>query len=433
MEQMPKLKQDKTDPAANMQEADFTVLMLGQRRAGKSSVLSSMINSMEKLCIDTGFRFCADDDTKIMMKKKQSQLQNIFYLFKGQDTFSTIEGSYKDVKFSVQTNADIEYRFFLQVDQNKKKKTKDFTIKFVDVRGESMTEDVSGGKEDGQPDGGKSINEKIAQSSVLMIAIDSPALMEGKLKDGVGEYHRSVNLPDDIYNHISAADAQMREELQKDQRILPRMVLFVPLKCEKYYYGNQMAQLNQRIRRGYRNLFTFFAAHEEDYAVAITPILTLGDVIFDHYKTRTIKTANGAQREVVIRYGEEGLPSMKAMPQFPMFRFRTGQPKFSPLYCEQPLLYLLAYVNCISNMVHSQKKGGKGGLKKYLFWGAVLFLFGGLGALGIKGIQSMLKAFDRDPALKASLEKVAAHIKTAGDGYEIVNDKIGLIKVGTEK
>lgn len=407
----------KSAAPAREHNADFTVLMLGQRRTGKSSVLSSMITSMEKICADTGFRFTADDDTKIHMRTKLSQLQNIFHVHRGETEFSTMEGYQYDTEYSVQTDADISYRFHLeQINSKKKKRT--FVIDFVDVRGESMTENFS-------PENGLSVNDRIMQSGVLIIAIDSPALMEGRLKDDVGEYHKGVNLPDDIYNHITAADAGMREQLKNGQQLMPRLVLFVPLKCEKYYYESRMSELNRRIRAGYKNLFTFFEANSE-YTVVIAPILTLGDVVFNHYKTRTVQLPGGAEREVAITFGSDGGASLRAVPRFPMFCFRNENAKFSPQYCEQPLLYVLAYINAVSQIL--EKKSKSGVIKRVLIWGAVIFFFGGLGALGAKGMQMLVQTLNNDPELKLALQKVTERLKISGDGYELVYDNLGLGK-----
>lgn len=403
--------------SAQERNADFTVLMLGQRRTGKSSVLSSMITSMEKICADTGFRFTADDDTKIHMRTKLSQLQNIFHVHRGEAEFSTMEGYQDDTEYSVQTDADITYRFLLeQIDSKKKNRT--FVIDFVDVRGESMTENFSS-------ENGPSVNDRIMQSSVLIIAIDSPALMEGRIKDGAGEYHKGVNLPDDIYNHITAADVEMRRQLKDGKSLMPRLVLFVPLKCEKYYYECRMGELNRRIQAGYKNLFTFFEANHE-YTVVITPILTLGDVVFDHYKKRTIQLPGGAEREIVITFGSDGEKSLRAVPRFPMFCFRDENAKFSPQYCEQPLLYVLAYINAVSQLLEKKSKGGV--VKKVLIWGTIIFFFGGLGAFGAKGMQMLMQALSSDPALKMALQKVTKQLKISGDGYELVYDNLGLGK-----
>ena len=432
---IPKGKISKTEEVSlDRREADFTVLMLGARRTGKSSMLSSMINSMDRLCAETGFRFAASEATKTLMNTKQSQLQNIFHAFLGQEEFCTQEGIYDDIVFSEATYDDIGYRFVLELaetgEKSAKKSKKNIIIDFVDSMGESLTENPADG-------GNRSIGDWISQSAVILIAIDAPALMEGRnSKNSFGTFHEAVNLPDLIYNHIANADSDMRSALQEGQQLSPKLILFVPLKCEKYYYDKtplmSINDLRECVREGYRNLFTFFKSRTE-YTVAITPILTLGDVVFDHYKTRTIKLANGMERQIPIMYGEDRedltAASMCDIPRYPMFHFRNEQPSFSPRYCEQPLLYLLAYICCVTELIAKKEKKKGTLLKKTAFWSTIFILGGAVGVLGVKGAQLLMKALTDDPAMNRALQKVTENIKfDQEDGYDLVYDNLGLRK-----
>lgn len=423
-------KESKTAAVSlDRKEADFTVLMLGARRTGKSSMLSSMINSMDKLCAETGFRFVASESTKILMNTKQSQLQNIFHAFRGQEEFCTQEGAFGDISFSEATDNDLPYRFVLELaDTGKKKSKNDIIIDFVDSMGESLTKTP-------ETENNKPIGEWIAQSAVILIAIDAPALMEGRSSvHDFGTFHEAVNLPDLVFNHIVTADSDMRKVLKEGEPLIPKLILFVPLKCEKYYYENSplmgISALKDCVKEGYKDLFIFFENHLE-YTVAITPILTLGDVVFDHYKTRTIRAANGIEREIPIVYGDDldkPLVSLCDIPRYPMFHFRNEQPQFSPQYCEQPLLYLLAYISCITKVVTPDEKKGKI-WKKAVFWTTVVVLTGGIGALSVKGAQLVIKAISSDPAMEKALKNVMKKIKLdQEDGYDLVHDSLGIRK-----
>ena len=122
------MKQKKTEP-------DFTILMIGQRRTGKSSVLSAMLRSMEKLSELTGFEFSADENTEIFMRKKLSQLEKIFYAHKHDEVFSTLHGSKNGFDYGVMTDEAISYLFYLGV-KDKKKSKNTYLVEFVDIRGE---------------------------------------------------------------------------------------------------------------------------------------------------------------------------------------------------------------------------------------------------------------------------------------------------------
>lgn len=384
-------------------KADFTVLMIGQRRAGKSSVLSSMITSMESICTETGFRFRADNDTKIAMRTKRSQLQNIFTAFRDKQFFSTMAGEYNGEEFSLPTDTDLSYRFLLGL-TNREEGKGERLVEFVDIRGEDLVEDLSG------------LKRKLMDSSIVMIAVDAPALMEGAEKDGCGEFHNAVNLPDAIYNYFVAADTHMRERLKKREMLPPKLVLFVPLKCEKYYYEKSMSRLNTRLKAGYGNLFRFFEGKKE-YTVAITPILTLGDVVFDHYETKTRPDG----KEIVIKFGGDGSDSMMGIPRFPMFRFRdVPKPKFSPQYCEQPLMYLLMYISRVAAAMEKKKNQGI----KYTANVATAVIFGIPGL----GVALVIEALLKDKAMLAAINNVATRLKTSGNGYELIYDRLGIGK-----
>ena len=397
-------------------DADFTVLMIGQRRTGKSSVLSAMLRSMEKLCDETGFQFIADEDTQSQMKTKLLYLENIFYVHERDEVFSTLEGYKNNVDYGMMTDEALFYRFHLGL-VDKKKSKNDYIVEFVDIRGEDMLCDIE--------EEGHTIKDWIEKCSIIMIAIDSPALMEGKWKKGYGEHHDKVNVPESIYDCITSADKKMRAKLKDNQRLPPKLILFVPLKCEKYYYQNEMGRLNEVLKKGYGNLFSFLEERTE-YSVAITPILTLGDVVFDHYKTKKLPSG----KEVVELFGDEALESMRYTPKAPLFSLRKiERPKFSPQYCEQPLLYLLAYVMSVTGHIQEleKKKKQRGILPmvikiaKHTFF---YFLFGVfyIAFLGIRAVMN-----DK-PFLKQA-GKVISRVKLTGDGYELVQDNLGLKKI----
>ena len=187
-----------------------------------------------------------------------------------------------------------------------------------------------------------------------------------------------------------------------------------------------MDKLKEAVKKGYANLFTFLAGCEE-YSVAITPILTLGDVVFSRYETRQL--ANG--REVVDTF-KDGVPeSMIATPKAPLFKFRdAAKPRFSPKYCEQPLMYLLAHVLGMAGAIEKleeeekkqkQKKGLWGKVKnvvKHAFW---YWLFG-LFYVAFLGVRTLMQ--DK-PCLNKVKDAVQC-VKFEGDGYELVQDNIGL-------
>lgn len=393
-------------------KVDCRVLMIGQRRVGKSSVLSAMLRSMDKLQKETGICFKASDDTEVLMERKLSGLEKVFlHREMMPEEFTTISGEIGGEIVSGATAADISYRFELGLADSAKSRSH-YTVEFTDIRGESMMDDLEAA--------GEQITDKIARSSVIIIAIDSPALMEEtKTSLGYGRYHEAVNASSSIFQSLSLADVKMREKLKKKEVLPPRLILFVPLKCEKYYWNHEMDLLSTRVKTAYRSVFEFLKAHSE-YSAAITPILTMGDVVFSRYEKEKLPSG----REQVVVFGDGTAETLRNTPRYPLFRFRNVDPPvFSPAYCEQPLVYLLMYVSYIGQLnsaaksprtaADTIKKGIKHAMGYYLF-GVFYLMF-----LGIRKMTA-------DKPFMVQVDKMRRLLKTEGHGYEIVIDHLNL-------
>lgn len=395
---------------------DFTVLMIGQRRTGKSSMLAAMLNSMDKIKEETGLVFRADESTQVLMRTKLSHLEKIFALYERNEIFSTMSGNKNGESYGEESNEMLFYRFYLGLKNGKKK---DYIIEFVDIRGEDMLSDMEVE--------GATIKDYVAKAQMIMIAVDAPALMEGTWKKGYSEVHDRVNVPASIYDCISTADVLMRQqqEASGNKKELPdKLILFVPIKCEKYYYEQTMGKLNEALKAGYKNTLTFLSQRKE-YTIAITPILTLGDVVFDHYQTKILKSG----KEVIDTFGDEASESMRTIPKAPLFRFRdVKMPRFSPQYCEQPLLYFLAYALSVTGKMEAFKKTenpkGIKNVLKFAKFALNVWLFGAF-YLAYLGISTLMK----DKAFIEQARKVVYKLKLSGDGYEIVQDNLKLTDI----
>ena len=109
------------------------------------------------------------------------------------------------------------------------------------------------------------------------------------------------------------------------------------------------------------------------------------------------------------------------MPELPMYRLRNAScTTINPLYCEQPLMYLCKYVlktagkqksfTLSEQVIDASKKA---------MW---IYLFG-IYYLMFSGGKKLLK--DRD--MKKYMENLCGHIKTSGDGYELIQDNLNII------
>ena len=147
------------------------------------------------------------------------------------------------------------------------------------------------------------VNEQIAKSSVVLIAIDSPYLMEQN-----AEYNEERNQVSFIYNYLK----------DNIDAFSDKLIMFVPLKCEKYFYENRMNELNARVKDCYENVIKLFE-NTVNVAMVIAPILTMGEVEFERFEVN------------------EGRHVAK-------YTFIKDNPQFTPMFCIQPMYYMMSFI-----------------------------------------------------------------------------------------
>lgn len=147
------------------------------------------------------------------------------------------------------------------------------------------------------------VSDQIAQSSVVLIAIDSPYLMEQN-----AEYNEERNQVSFIYNYL-------RDNVDVFSN---KLIMLVPLKCEKYFYQNRMDELNARVQDCYANIIDLFV-NTDNVAVVITPILTMGGVEFERFELKDGKH--------IAKYA-----------------FIKDNPQFAPMFCIQPMYYMMSFI-----------------------------------------------------------------------------------------
>ena len=363
--------------------ANFNILMFGSRRTGKSSILASMIDSFETVNKTSAnkIKLKATTDTEELLKSKKGNLENIFEKYGASGEPFAIE--------EVQTNADYTYEFTMTAEGSKDS----HTISFKDIPGEwLMTQE----KKD-------EIDNEVSKSQIIIIAIDTPHLMEE-----YGDFNNAFNITQQVYNFLKNI---------KGEKDIPRMILFVPIKCEKYYHEGRMDEVNKEIKKQYKLLFDDFGTppKKDLYTVAITPILTLGGVVFHDFLRDSegeVETINNAN-----------VPALAFRPKMTYYKLYDKAPVFSPKHCEQPVLYLLNFILKIGNMtkVVEQEKS----FSDRIIDGILTIVFTPLAIIlgEFKWLLEMWEDVFKDRALIESAITAKEHIKTNGDGYEIVQNQ----------
>lgn len=290
-----------------MGQVNVNILMMGGKRCGKTTVLASMFGEINKALAGTSLRLEVDEQTLQELERARQSIERKMEQFKTPLTRVEVDDN--------PTSAQKTYLFRLVVEGGS-------AIPFCvhDIPGEWLTDSHQ-----------MEVSNLVRDSQVIIIAIDTPYLFSKMTSKGYGIYHEEYNKPLEIANFF-------KNSLSVDQ-IEDRMILFVPIKCERYYHltntpqlnifkRNYMQELINAVGCGYRDLLMYLrstAALVNNCTLAITPILSAGGIDFVHFRT------DPETGKVVSLYQE---------PEF----LREYEQGYAPKFCEQPMIYALIYM-----------------------------------------------------------------------------------------
>ena len=298
-----------------MANCTINVMMFGGRRCGKTSVIAAMNRNFETVLGGGDLAISQSDyDTMLAIEEKEQDI-NSFFMDKPYGEFNT-DGH--------PTPDGSEYLFDLQI---KGRTNRDrITFSLFDFPGEWLApDDKKRGKELNE-----FLQEKLKNCGVIMIAIDTPYLME-PMSD-VLESDTVVGKWNDKRNYCQRISTMVKHSFTSTDGMTPKMILFVPLKCEKYYASGHMGTVSKKIQVAYQDLLRYVMTgnNSGQYEVVIAPILTLGEntVFFSRFDE-----------------DEDGhyIVDARNMPTVPLFKFQNRNSDYKPRFCEQPLLYALYY------------------------------------------------------------------------------------------
>lgn len=270
---------------------DMKVCMMGPRGVGKTTILTAVFSdSKESLSGTTGLQLTAEPATQAELTDKKHYLNSVFA-----NRSSVTDKPTAGLAASSEVTT-FDFHFGLQGKEPRiNLEIKDFPGEFV----EKNPNDVM---------------KFIKESTAVFIAIDTPHLMEQD-----GKYNNIKNKPEAITDFF-------RKELSCIEG--ERLVLFIPLKSERYFRENRMQDVVKRLKETYSELITLFKDSRK-VACAVTSMQTLGDVEYD-------KMVSDSIGNVILN--EFNYPKQVD------YRFCGNNPKFRPLFCVQPLYYLLSFL-----------------------------------------------------------------------------------------
>lgn len=252
------------------------ICMLGPRAVGKTTVLTSVFADTQNDLAGTGLFFRYKEGSE------SAKLNNYKHLLQ-----MCIENRNPS---ELPASGDIS-QFDFEVGYSNKVKT---NVLVKDYPGEYLTDESKQ----------HFVTEFLSESNVVLIAIDTPYLME----DG-GKYNSEKNRPEVITSFIK----------NNPDSFANKLLLFVPLKCERYTHDKRMDEVGKCVKEVYSELIAF--CKENNVASVVAPILTLGGIEFD-----TMKSNDSA-----------GISTI------PTYRMYDKDPKYKPRFCVQPMYYLMLY------------------------------------------------------------------------------------------
>lgn len=275
-----------------MNKLDIT--MLGPSGVGKTTLLTAMYEQFESNIGLTDLQLSPDEESSAILQDRLVELKTMLDVFEAKDRRG-ITGT------EAPAGPESLRSFIFGI--GKKGRTPSIELHFRDYPGGyHATKAIPQEKE--------FVKDLLQNSVAVLIAIDAPALMEQR-----GKYHERINRPQQITDLIK----QAYQDLDS-----PRLVIFAPVKCEKYLLKDKKTKLEliDRVKQEYGNLINYFNSEQLSPYIAsvVTPVQTVGSVVF-------------SRLEVDDNY----------LPHF-YFRKLRHDAQYSPRDSEQPLRYLLRFL-----------------------------------------------------------------------------------------
>ena len=346
------------------QRIQLKVCMMGPRAVGKTTILTSIFHDSGNKLLESQLYFTPLGQTSDVLNDGYHQLSGIFNQITDESStpLPGVDATKQITTFDFQLG-------LMGNGANKKQKRCSVDVNITDFPGEFVDENHLEHSK---------VVEYIKDSQVIMVAIDTVHLMEED-----GKYNEARNRSSYLCEKI----IKLLDKLPESER---KLILLVPLKCEKYAIEEKFVELDRNVERYYSKLIE--AIREEKYSrrigLFITPIQTLGGVTFDKFG----KDDTG---EIIIDPEDN-------CPKYVKYKFHRAlpdrPPMYMPAYCIQPLYYLIAFA--LSQYKYEKDQGG---ILSTMFKG----LFG---------------LFSSDLNFYQACRNFVSKIKKEGQGFKVINN-----------
>lgn len=406
------------------------VLMMGGQRVGKSSALAAIIDSFVNGCGKD--LFSAQDVTTlskvdgIKQSSISSKLSEVKEMLRENAGKTIIVNTGKT---SIKWDYDIELSICGSNDT--------MNLRFTDVNGEFF----EGGNM--QQD---SIIELVKEYDVFVVAVDTPFLMEARNEEN--EFVDSIinnkyNCIDSIHTFLTHID--------DDNGNNSKLVIFVPIKCERWANRNELDNVSEAIQEDYETSLKALLKYKS-VQIEILPIQTVGSASFaEHLEayvfewkkrqflffnkemrskcgllpTGKVRLSDGTIKDFALGKIQEDMEAI-LIPGTDIVRpnswFKIDSAEYKPHNCEQLAYHILQFM--LSKVVDARIREEEGqsalarGIKKMFnyvlrngtfgLWDKLKDLFG---SISIEKMQETLKNLEEKKLIKYSGEGITI-IKT---------------------
>lgn len=319
----------------------LNILMMGGRRSGKTSVLAGIVDNFVNGEIKD--LLTIKDVSEVTNNPLQDKVENLKQLL------ATSKG--KTILVDDSSTGNVQ-RYILEfsIPGTKNK----MEIVFNDVNGEYFE---SGGTQSDM------ISGLVGKSDVFIIAIDTPSLMEAVNPENplMNEpLNKAINRVQDIHNFITMLDDKNGADA--------KMVIFVPLKCEKWAKENRLDEISERVKTVYSTPLVALSKMK-NVKVDILPIQTVGSIVFsEHLKSFTcitegvepqrcsifnnrtsVRFGDGYERKIDIMNDRFKIDAQSTLREGssllrPNSWFKVCLDKYTPHNCDQLAYYILQFL-----------------------------------------------------------------------------------------
>ncbi|RCJ24158.1 hypothetical protein A6S26_19210 [Nostoc sp. ATCC 43529] len=242
---------------------ELKIIMVALRGMGKTSLLAAMHEEFHKTFDRANLQTWVDDNNTLRaIQECKSVLRNIGAKLENQVTpTQPRDNPWNDQGFSFELGSSGK---------------KFMKLRFTDPSGEYFNPDATGEYKE-------YVKRQLNECDAVVIPIDATALMQkktGKVNNAeIGTWHEEKNNSQRITQLLKDAYTNVKS---------PRLVILAPVKCETYTKTSRDAEsLLYHVQIGYSELLNFLKSESliDKVAVVITPVETIGNVVFSYAKT----------------------------------------------------------------------------------------------------------------------------------------------------